>query len=149
MHISEEEYIKAIKNSLDAPKIFLKRDPGEIRVNPYIKSLLDAWRANDDLQFVIDPYVCVVYIVSYISKSQRGMSMLLHQACKEARQSKMDLKQQVRHMGNHFLNRVEVSGQKVACLDLRISLSKCSRACKFINTSDEDGLIFVLNKGCP
>ena len=48
----------------------------------------------------------MVYIVSCISKSQRGMGMLLHQACKEARQGNMDLKQQVRHMGNHFLNRV-------------------------------------------
>ena len=128
-NISKEEYIKAIRSSLDAPKMFLKREPREIRVNPYIKSLLDAWRANHDLQFVIDPYIWVVYIVSYISKSQRGMSMLLHQACKEARQGNMDLRQQVIHMGNHFLNSVEVSGQEAVCLDLQILLTKCSRAC--------------------
>ena len=70
--------------------------------------------------------------------------MLLHQACKEARQCNMDLKQQVRHMRNHFLNCVEVSGQEAACLDLQISLNRCSRACKFINTSDEEGRTFIL-----
>ena len=39
LNISEEEYIKAIRSSLNAPEMFLKREPREIRVNPYIKSL--------------------------------------------------------------------------------------------------------------
>ena len=30
-----------------------------------------------DLQFVVDVYACAVYMVTYISKAQKGMSELL------------------------------------------------------------------------
>ena len=38
-----------------------------------------AWRANMDIQFVLDVYACAMYIVSYISKAQKGMSGLLRE----------------------------------------------------------------------
>ena len=50
-----------------------------------MKTVLLWWKANRDKQFISDPYDCAVYIVSYISKSQRGMSALLNAAAKEAR----------------------------------------------------------------
>lgn len=37
-----------------------------------------------DIQFVLDPFSCIVYIVSYISKSEREMGMLLKQTKLEA-----------------------------------------------------------------
>ena len=30
-----------------------------------------------DIQFVVDVYACAVYMVTYISKAQKGMSELL------------------------------------------------------------------------
>jgi hypothetical protein len=42
-----------------------------------MKVVLSAWKSNHDLQFVLDPYACAMYIVSYISKYQKGMSALL------------------------------------------------------------------------
>jgi hypothetical protein len=53
-----------------------------------------------------------MYIVSYISKSQKGMSALLDQAAKEAKEGNLDLKRQVRHIGNYFVNSVETSAQE-------------------------------------
>ena len=38
-----------------------------------------------DIQYVLDPYACAVYILSYITKGQRGMSELLRKACEEAK----------------------------------------------------------------
>ena len=38
-----------------------------------------------DIQFILDPYACAVYILSYITKAQRGMSKLLRKACEEAK----------------------------------------------------------------
>ena len=38
-----------------------------------------------DIQFVSNVYACAVYIASYITKSQRGMSELLRKASEEAR----------------------------------------------------------------
>jgi len=52
---------------------------------------LKAWKANIDIQFVLDPYACAMYIVSYISKSQRGMSNLMHAAAKEAKNGNFDM----------------------------------------------------------
>ncbi|XP_069109303.1 uncharacterized protein [Argopecten irradians] len=144
--ITEEEYILCIRSSLKSPKVFLKRQPCEVRINPYMTSLLEAWNANHDLQFVLDPYACAVYIVAYISKSQRGMSLLLDEACKEARSGNMDIKRQVRHIGNKFLNSVEVSAQEAAYLTLQLPLTKSSRDVVFINTSEPHNRTFLLKQ---
>ena len=75
---SEEQYIMAIRSTLKEKKIFLKRSCNEIRINPYMKNLLGAWKANHDIQFVMDPYACVHYISEYITKNTKGMSEFIH-----------------------------------------------------------------------
>lgn len=64
--------------------------------------MLKSWLANIDIQKITDPYACGAYIVSYVSKGQRGLSNLLHRACEEARISYNDIGQQVRRIGNQF-----------------------------------------------
>ena len=86
--VSEQNYLSALRSSLNCPTIFLKRQPNELRINNYNPFCLKAWRANMDIQFILDVYACAMYIVSYISKAQKGMSELLRKACKEARQCK-------------------------------------------------------------
>lgn len=66
VQMGEEDYIRCIRSSLNSSKVFLKRNPNEIRVNLYNKAILKAWMANIDIQFVLDPYACAMYIVSYI-----------------------------------------------------------------------------------
>ena len=69
LNITEQKYILAIRSSLNSPTIFLKREPNELRLNNYNSACLSAWRANMDIQFVLDVYACAMYIVSYISKA--------------------------------------------------------------------------------
>ena len=69
-----EDYIKCIRSSLNAPKVFLKRAPNEMRVNLFNGKILLVWKANLDIQIVLEPYGCASYVVGYTSKSQRGMS---------------------------------------------------------------------------
>ena len=107
--ISEHKYILAIRSSLNCPTIFLKRRPNELRINNYNSPCLLAWRTNMDIQFVLDVYACAMHIVSYISKAQKGMSELLRRACVEAKEGNANIKQQVRDIGNKFLNSVEIS----------------------------------------
>ena len=90
----------------------MKRSPIEIRINCYNPHLLKAWKANMDIQFVLDPYACAVYILSYITKGQRGMSKLLRKACEEAKEGNKNIVNRVRHIGNKFLNAVEISAQE-------------------------------------
>jgi hypothetical protein len=48
------------------------------------------------------------------------MSALLDQAAKEAKEGNLDLKRQVRHIGNYFVNSVETSAQEAVYLTLQM-----------------------------
>ena len=139
-----DDYIKCIRSSLRAPKVFLKRKAKDMRINLFNEAILLAWKANLDIQIVLEPYGCASYIVGYISKSQRGMSAQLDAAAKEARKGNLDLKKQVRHIGNVFSNCVEVSAQEAVYLDLQMPLTKCTRDIVFVNTSVQEERIFLL-----
>ena len=106
-----------------------------MRINLFNEGILLAWKANLDIQIVLEQYGCASYIVGYISKSQRGMSAQLDAAAKEARKENVDLKKQVRHIGNVFLNCVEVSAQEAVYLDLQIPIDKMHKRycfCQYI-----------------
>ena len=92
LNISYEMYILAVRSTIKKRKIFLKRKLQEIYLNNYMKDLVHVWNANHDIQYVLDPYSCVVYICDYLTKNNKGMSKLLEQAAKEAKQGNMDLK---------------------------------------------------------
>ena len=139
-----EDYIKCIRSSLNAPKVFLKRAPNEMRVNLFNGKILLAWKANLDIQIVLEPYGCASYVVGYISKSQRGMSAQLEAAAKEARKGNSDIKKQVRHIGNVFSNCVEVGAQEAVYLVLQIPLTKGTREVVYINTCASRERVFLL-----
>ena len=134
LDVSERQYILAIQSSLNTPTIFLKRSPNELRINNYNPTCLRAWRANMDIQYVLDVYACAMYIVSYISKAQKGMSELLRKAVQEAKEGNTNIKQQVRDVGNKFLNSVEISAQEAVYVVLQLPMRKASHIVIFINT---------------
>ena len=108
---TEQQYIMAVRYSLKRDTLWLRITPFEIRINSYNSDLLKTWQANMDIQYILDPYACVVYILSYITKGQRGMSKLLRKASEEASSGNKDIMNKVRHIGNKFLNAVEISAQ--------------------------------------
>ena len=142
--VSEKNYILAIQSSLNCATLFIKRKPNELRVNNYNPGCLKAWRANMDVQFVLDVYAYAMYIVSYISKAQKGMSELFHKGCAEAKEGNLTIKQQVRDIGNKFLNSVEISAQEAVYIILQLPMRKSSRSVVFINTSPPDQRVELL-----
>lgn len=88
-----------------------------------------------DIQYVLDPYACPAYILSYITKGQRGMSRLLEKATEEAKVGNEDIVNRVRHIRNKFRNAVEISAQEAVCLVLQMPLRRSSRDIQFISTS--------------
>ena len=124
--------------------MFLKRNPNELRINNYNPACLSAWRANMDIQFVLDVYACTVYIVNYISKAQKGMSKPLQQACTEAKEGNSSIKQQLRDIGSKFLNNVEISAQEAVYIVLQLPMRKASRQVIFINTSPPEERVELL-----
>ena len=144
LDLSEKQYLKTIRFSLEHSTLLLKRSPAEIRINCYNPNLLKAWQANMDIQFVLDPYAYAVYILSYITKGQRRMSKLLRKACEEAKEGNKDIVNKVRHIGNKFLNAVEISAQEAVYLVLQMPLRRSSRDFEFINTSGPDERTFLV-----
>ena len=107
------------KKLIKFPKTFFEKET-KARINLFNKIVLFAWKANLDIQFILEPYACAMYIVGYISKSQSGMSAQLDTAAKEARNGNFGLQKQVRHIGNVFSNCVEVNAQEAVYLVLQI-----------------------------
>ena len=97
-----------------------------------------------DIQFVLDAHACAMYIVSYISKGKRGMSELLRATCEEARDGNLTIKQQVRDIGNKFLNSVEISAQEAVYIALQLPMRRSSREVIFIPSSPPDERVMLL-----
>ena len=89
-------------------------------------------------------YACASYITAYVAKGARGMSDLLRRACEEARQGNSTLKQQVRIIGNKFLNNVEVSAQEAVYLLLQLPLKSSFRQVVFVNTNSPEERMYLL-----
>ena len=88
-------------------------------------------------------HLCVCYACS---KAQKGMSELLWQACAEARKENSNIKQQVRVIGNKFLNSVEISAQEAVYIVLQLPMKKSSRQVVFINTAPPDERVQLLKQ---
>lgn len=140
-----QDYLLAGNAVNTVSKIFLKRSVEKVRINSYNKIVLKCWEANMEIQFILDPYACVSYIVLYISKGQRGLSNILSEACKEAKQKDSDIRQQVRRIGNQFLSHVEIGAQEAAYLVLQMPLRKSSREVVFIETNELNNRTVLLN----
>lgn len=64
MNISEPEYILSCRSSIKRTTVFFfLRSTNAIFINDYNKRLLQAWRANMDIQFILDTYACAKYCV--------------------------------------------------------------------------------------
>ena len=99
--LTETEYIEALETSCTGNVVVLKR---ELDYNP---SVLLAWQANMDIQFVLNAYACVMYVASYIMKMERAMGVSY------LRELQMnELKTQLRKVGSAFLTHREVSAQE-------------------------------------
>ena len=146
MEITYTTYRESVQCTLRARTVFLRRSPQEITINNYNTDMIAAWQANMDIQFVLDAYACATYIVAYISKGSRGMSKLLVRAAAEVRTGNTDVLESMRHIGNKFLNSVEISAQEAAYLALQLSLRKASRSIVFIPTSPPEERVRLLKK---
>ena len=144
MNITIDIYILAIRSTLKRSKIFLKRAPHQIRTNGYNKQILLRHRANIDLQYVLDPYACVHYILNYINKADRGMSHILKQVIEECNDGYLTHQQKLYRICSKFINCSEVSSQEAIFILLSIPLSKTSRSVIFINTGEKSQRIKLL-----
>ena len=85
LNITEEEYYNALSISSDSDfQIHIKREPNACFINNFFIEKLQAWKANIDIQPVVNHYKAVTYMYAYFSKSEDETSEAMKQAAKEA-----------------------------------------------------------------
>jgi len=69
LQLDYDTYILAIRSSLKTATTFIRHSPSEIMVNNYNPACLQAWRANQDIQFILDVYACMHTLVICCQRS--------------------------------------------------------------------------------
>ena len=81
--VSADMYLCGLKICSTGNSVVMKRKLSESWINTYNPDILREWKANMDLQYILDPYACVMYIAAYMLTSERSMGDLLKQVSKE------------------------------------------------------------------
>lgn len=108
-NITQEILQEALNVLSQRPTVVHRREAKDCWVNPYNPALLHAWNGNMDIQFILDPYSCIMYIMSYITKAEKELGELIKAAQREARQNNEEAIQGLRKLGNVYLTHREIS----------------------------------------
>ena len=135
LNLNLEQYILALRSSIKDSTVFLVRNLNGIMINNYNPLLLNLLQSNMDIQFILNIWACVKYIVSYVSKSEKHMSKTLMNCVKSLKQGNNTIRERFRKIANAFLYATETSAQECVYLVLGLHLSYSSRGFIFINTS--------------
>ncbi len=140
--VDYDEYLDALAVSCNAHKIVLRREPKDCYVNPYNPDILLNWEANMDIQYVLDAYSCVMYLVSYVLKDERALSDLLRRASRESQNE--GIRKQMDIIGSKFLSTREMPIQKAIMMELSIPIFEKSRQCVFVSAEPRESRVRLL-----
>ena len=83
VEIDLDTYMQALQISQKGHRIILQQNPCDIFINPCKQDILHLWRGNIDLQYVEDEYSTIMYVCSYMMKSEKAMGEALKRVAKE------------------------------------------------------------------
>ncbi|XP_076858467.1 uncharacterized protein LOC143512266 isoform X2 [Brachyhypopomus gauderio] len=135
VNMSYQDYKRSVESLSTSSQIIMERAPKDCWVNGYNPLLLRAWNANMDIQFILNPYTCIMYILSYISKAEHEMSDYLKRVMRDSCDSSSERETMKQIMHAYAKNR-EVSAQEAVARTCSLKLKSSSRAVIFIPTDD-------------
>ena len=110
---TSEEYYNALKISTDSDfQIHFKRKPNSCFVNNYFVEGLMSWKANIDIQPVINHYKAVAYMCAYFSKSEDDASEAMKQVAKEAVMENLNVFEKMKAISKAYTTKRECSVQE-------------------------------------
>lgn len=77
LKLTKGQYLMVIRYDIHKPTVFLKQRPKDCFINNYNEDVFTLMRSNMDIQFILEPFGCLNYIVNYIDKSNRGVSEMM------------------------------------------------------------------------
>ena len=129
-------YILCVRNLLTHDEVIIRRKPSALLVNVFNPKALALWQANMDLQYILDPYAAVNYVVHYMMKTDSGVSKAMEAVMRTLERCPASQDEMYYRVGNAFLNAHEMSGQEAAYLALGMPFRLSSRATQWIPTGD-------------
>ncbi|KAI2666920.1 ATP-dependent DNA helicase PIF1 [Labeo rohita] len=136
VNMTYEEYEKHIEALSTSSLIVMERRPQDCWVNGYNPMLLRAWNANMDIQFILNPYSCIMYMLSYISKAEHEMSDYLKRVIKDSSHDNLSDRECMKQVMNAYSKNREVSAQEAVARTCSLKLKSSSRSVIFIPTDD-------------
>lgn len=124
-----------MRGTLKRSKVIHKRTVGEAFVNPYNPEILGTWKANMDIQFVLDTYACAKYCVGYMMKGNGGISKTLRQINHAVSSSNDEIFNKLQKSAKLLWTGTEISAQEAAGFLLGMKNTDSSRVDIFVNTS--------------
>ena len=113
LEIAENYYYHALSISTDNDyQIKFKRSTNSCFVNNYFSEGLMAWKANIDIQPVINHYKAVAYMCAYFSKSEDESSEAMKQAGKDASAMNLNVFEQMKSISKAYPTKRECSVQE-------------------------------------
>ncbi|KAI4881835.1 hypothetical protein NFI96_007838, partial [Prochilodus magdalenae] len=135
-NMTYDEFYSHLNSLSEANVVMQKREIKDCWINGYNPHLLRSWNANMDIQFILNPYSCIMYMLSYITKAEHEMSEYLKQVVKEAgNDNDSELEDMKKIMQAYSKNR-EVSVQEAVTRVCSLKLKSCSRNVVYIPTDD-------------
>lgn len=135
--IEEEKYLECLKKSSHhGTSVILRRDPKDVNTNNYNSNITAVWRANTDIQLCGDAYACIMYILSYVMKAEKGMSNILKTAAKEFKDKGVE--EQMKKVVSAFANKRELGIHEAIYRVTSQWLFKKTRLVIFVNNSPKD-----------
>ena len=132
--IPEEMYLDCLRmTSQRGTNVILQRDVGDCNTNNFNAHCLQLWHANIDIQYIADPYSCIMYVLSYVMKCENGMSEILKRVAKEYKDE--TVQKQMKEVLYQFANKREVSVHEAVKRVLSQWLFRKSRCVVFVNNS--------------
>jgi len=133
------EYKSIIRTVIKRPTVFLKRTIKQRMISGFNEELFPLWQSNMDIQFILDVYSCVRYVIEYIGKSQRGISKLMRDIVENLKTSTdIPVKEQLKKIASTFSGSQEISAQEAVYTCLGMKQANTSTGYIFINTSHPD-----------
>ena len=132
--IPRDIYAEALKIAKTGTKIILRRNPADMHTNACNLDLLHMWNANMDFQYIVDEYSTIMYICSYMMKSEKEMGELLKRVGKETQNK--TVQEQMNKIGKEFINKRVVGAPEAAMRILSLPLIKKSRKVVFVNGNE-------------
>ncbi|KAG5679958.1 hypothetical protein PVAND_009493 [Polypedilum vanderplanki] len=129
-----DDYLLAARSKLKNRKVFIKREPKNSRINPYNKKILITMRSNMDIQFILDIYSCISYVVDYVNKSDKGLSRLLRKCVEEYKNGNASIKSKLSAMSKIMYNSSETSAQEASWIRSRLPMCMSTDVVEFISS---------------